>query len=182
LFFIQNTTKISLGQRALFSTTFVPWRRNTPVSRIEEHDPSTYKTLAFYQFHPIQMDLNVFRDKLLTDLGELGVVGRIYIAKEGMNAQIACPEENLTQLKQYHHAVLKPLFDNRLMEFNIGTEHGMRSFRALHVRIRKQVNWKHEKKILRCVTLQRLARCRWPGPSILRFKQDCFSFNAPGMA
>lgn len=150
LFFIRNTPKQSLylaRQQALFSTSFVTFRR-FPVSKIDHYDPATYKTLAFYQFYPLnkKMDLEEFRTKLLNDLGELGVVGRIYIANEGINAQIACPEETLTQLQQYHHTVLKPLFDNRLMEFNVGTEHGIRSFRALHVRIRKQVKKKKEEK------------------------------------
>ncbi|KAI7900851.1 uncharacterized protein BX663DRAFT_488156 [Cokeromyces recurvatus] len=114
--------------------------RYFPVSKIENYDPSTYKTLAFYKFYPLpQTQLEALREKLLADFGELGIVGRIYIAKEGINAQISCPEECLPKLREYHKNYLTPLFGGDLMDLNIGTEHGRRAFRSLHVRIRKQI-------------------------------------------
>jgi UPF0176 protein len=123
-----------------FSTTSALERGFQPVSKIEDYDSSTYKTLAFYKFHQFtKPELDELRTQLLTDFGELGIVGRIYISTEGLNAQIACPEECLGKLQAYHDAVLKPMFGDNLMDLNIGTEHGKRSFRALHVRIRKQV-------------------------------------------
>lgn len=123
-----------------FSTTSALERGFQPVSKIENYDSSTYKTLAFYRFHQFtKPELEELRIQLLTDFGELGIVGRIYISTEGLNAQIACPEGCLGKLQAYHDAVLKPMFGGNLMDLNIGTEHGKRSFRALHVRIRKQV-------------------------------------------
>lgn len=123
-----------------FSTTKPVERGLQQLSKIENYDSSTYKTLAFYKFHKFtKPELEAFRTQLLTDLGELGIVGRIYISAEGVNAQIACPEECLEKLQAYRTNVLNPMFDGNLMELNIGTEHGKRSFRALHVRIRKQV-------------------------------------------
>lgn len=125
---------------ACFSTTSA-LERNFPVSKIENYDSSTYKTLAFYKFYPLtKPELEALKEKLLADFGELGIVGRIYISTEGINAQIACPEECLPKLQAYHDEYLKPMFDGDLMDLNIGTEHGKRSFRALHVRIRKQVH------------------------------------------
>lgn len=130
----------SLQQVNAFSTTSA-LERNFPVSKIENYDSSTYKTLAFYKFYPLtKPELEALKEKLLADFGELGIVGRIYISTEGINAQIACPEECLPKLQAYHDEYLKPMFDGDLMDLNIGTEHGKRSFRALHVRIRKQVN------------------------------------------
>lgn len=121
-----------------FSTTTPVMRGKQFLSKIENYDSSTYKTLAFYKFHEFtKPELDALRTQLLTDLGELGIVGRIYISKEGLNAQIACPEECLGKLQEYHANVLKPIFNGNLMDLNIGTEHGKRSFRALHVRIRK---------------------------------------------
>lgn len=123
-----------------FSTTTPVMRGKQFLSKIENYDSSTYKTLAFYKFHEFtKPELDALRTQLLTDLGELGIVGRIYISKEGLNAQIACPEECLGKLQEYHANVLKPIFNGNLMDLNIGTEHGKRSFRALHVRIRKAV-------------------------------------------
>lgn len=121
-------------------STCTPVLRNQPVSKIENYDPTTYKTLAFYKFHDFtQSQLEELREKLLIDLGELGIVGRIYISKEGINAQMACPEECLPKLQEYVEKSIKPLVGGDLMDLNLGTEHGKRSFRALHVRIRKQV-------------------------------------------
>lgn len=132
----------ALQQANAFSTTSA-LERNFPVSKIENYDSSTYKTLAFYKFHPLtKPELEALKEKLLADFGELGIVGRIYISTEGINAQIACPEECLPKLQAYHDEYLKPMFDGDLMDLNIGTEHGKRSFRALHVRIRKQVHIK----------------------------------------
>ncbi|KAI7890834.1 Rhodanese-like domain-containing protein [Mucor mucedo] len=123
-----------------FSTSKPVERGIQQLSKIENYDSSTYKTLAFYKFHKFtKPELEAFRTQLLTDLGEFGIVGRIYISTEGVNAQIACPEECLEKLEEYRKNVLNPMFDNNLMELNIGTEHGKRSFRALHVRIRKQL-------------------------------------------
>ncbi|KAI8094277.1 hypothetical protein BDF21DRAFT_458695 [Thamnidium elegans] len=123
-----------------FSTTKPVERGLQYLSKIENYDSSTYKTLAFYKFHTFtKAELEEFRIQLLTDLGEMGIVGRIYISTEGVNAQIACPEECLPRLQEYHAKVLKPMFNDNLMDLNIGTEHGLRSFRALHVRIRKQL-------------------------------------------
>ncbi|KAI9481179.1 MAG: hypothetical protein EXX96DRAFT_481969 [Benjaminiella poitrasii] len=114
--------------------------RNFPVTKIENYDPKTYKTLAFYKFFPLsQSQLEALRNKLFTDFGELGIVGRIYISKEGINAQISCPEECLSKLREYHKNYLTPYFGGDLMDLNIGTEHGRRSFRTLHIRIRKQL-------------------------------------------
>lgn len=123
-----------------FSTATPVMRGKQYLSKIESYHSSTYKTLAFYKFHEFtKPELDALRIQLLTDLGELGIVGRIYISKEGLNAQIACPEECLSKLQEYHANVLKPMFNGNLMNLNIGTEHGKRSFRALHVRIRKAV-------------------------------------------
>ena len=36
-----------------------------------------------------------------TKLSELNILGRIYIAKEGINAQISIPEHNLIKFKKF---------------------------------------------------------------------------------
>lgn len=150
-----------------FSTTKPVERGLQYLSKIENYDSSTYKTLAFYKFHTFtKAELEEFRIQLLTDLGEMGIVGRIYISAEGVNAQIACPEECLPRLQEYHAKVLKPMFNDNLMDLNIGTEHGLRSFRALHVRIRKQVSFFFTSLFFVLFLTRRLyitcvAYCRW---------------------
>ncbi len=47
-------------------------------------------TISFYKYFPIN-ELDAFRTNLLTGLEKLKVLGRIYIAQEGINAQISVP-------------------------------------------------------------------------------------------
>ncbi|KAF7724380.1 hypothetical protein EC973_001105 [Apophysomyces ossiformis] len=120
----------------------IPWivRMSSTSSMPRSLPSSSYKTLAFYKFHPLPEDqLPVLRERILADLSQWQIVGRIYISKEGFNAQLSCPEHNLEQLAAYCEKTLKPLLGGSLMDFNFGTEHGKRAFRALHVRIRKQL-------------------------------------------
>lgn len=105
---------------------------------VSTQTPEQYRTLSFYKFHPIDPNsLSILRETLLKDLQSMGIVGRVYIAAEGINAQMSCPKQQLDKLSQYLQSNLKPIF-GELMDLNLGTEHS-RSFRALHVRIRKQL-------------------------------------------
>jgi UPF0176 protein len=51
-------------------------------------------TLSFYRY-VILDDPQSFRDDLFMELDNLGCLGRIYIAREGINAQMSVPEHNL---------------------------------------------------------------------------------------
>ncbi|CAO3591593.1 unnamed protein product [Absidia cylindrospora] len=99
------------------------------------------KTTSFiYKFHPLPASsLDQLRTTLLTDLGALGIVGRIYISTEGLNAQLSCPEQALTSLRDYCTRSMAPLLGGELMDLNFGTQGDTPAFRALHVRIRKQL-------------------------------------------
>ena len=57
-------------------------------------DKRPYTTISFYRYHPIENPA-LFRDSLYVSLKEIEVVGRIYVAEEGINAQIALPSENV---------------------------------------------------------------------------------------
>lgn len=74
-------------------------------------------TISFYQYFFIE-DPVVFRDELYKGLHALNVFGRIYIAHEGINAQISVPEENLEAFKNYLYS-FEPLHQIRL---NIAVE------------------------------------------------------------
>ncbi|KAI9019559.1 Rhodanese-like domain-containing protein [Phycomyces nitens] len=102
--------------------------------------PSTFKTLSFYRFHTLpKEELGPWREQLLDDLKQWHIVGRIYLSTEGINAQLSCPEKYIDALRAYCSTVIKPKLGDTLMDINMGTEHGQRAFRALHVRIRKQL-------------------------------------------
>ena len=55
-------------------------------------------TLSFYKY--VKLDnLIELRDTLYSDWNKLNILGRIYIAEEGINAQISIPEYNLQHFK-----------------------------------------------------------------------------------
>jgi len=49
-----------------------------------------FVTLSFYKYHKI-LNVPLFRDHLYTEWEKMGVLGRIYVASEGINAQLAVP-------------------------------------------------------------------------------------------
>ncbi|MFI5171413.1 MAG: rhodanese-related sulfurtransferase [Chitinophagales bacterium] len=57
-------------------------------------------TLSFYKYFQIP-EPKQFRDELFIRLSELKVFGRIYIAHEGINAQVSVPENNFTAFENY---------------------------------------------------------------------------------
>ena len=50
-------------------------------------------TVSFYKYVIIK-DPSALRKKLFINWNDLKVKGRIYIAKEGINAQLSCPKPN----------------------------------------------------------------------------------------
>ena len=74
------------------------------LKRILDDEPFERVTLSFYKYTPIG-NLNIFRDKLYSDLTKLSVLGRIYIADEGINAQISVPEDNKKLLYDYINSI-----------------------------------------------------------------------------
>lgn len=59
-------------------------------------DTTIRKTLSFYKYVNIT-NPGEFRDYLYKTWNELGCLGRIYVAQEGINAQMSVPESNWTQ-------------------------------------------------------------------------------------
>ena len=56
-------------------------------------------TLSFYKYVKLT-NLIYLRNLLYTDWKNLGVLGRIYIAEEGINAQVSIPENKLKKFRQ----------------------------------------------------------------------------------
>ena len=92
------------------------------------------KTISFYQYFPIA-DPKQFRDILYKNLVELKVFGRIYIAHEGINAQISVPESNFNSLREYLNSI-EPLQDVRL---NIAVDDDGKSFWVLKIKVREKI-------------------------------------------
>ncbi len=72
---------------------------------------------------------------LYRELKQLGVLGRIYVANEGINAQISAPTANLDALRAYLYTI-EPLNGLRL---NIAVDDDGKSFFVLDIKVRKKI-------------------------------------------
>ena len=59
-------------------------------------EPFNRITASFYVYYPIE-NPQAFRDQLFINWNKLNILGRIYIATEGINAQFSVPEQNWNQ-------------------------------------------------------------------------------------
>ncbi|MGB2994955.1 MAG: rhodanese-related sulfurtransferase [Ferruginibacter sp.] len=91
-------------------------------------------TISFYQYFFIE-DTQQFRDDMYKVLAALNVFGRIYIAHEGINAQVSFPQSNLEGFKNYLYSI-GPLKDLRL---NIAVDDDGKSFWVLKVKVRNKI-------------------------------------------
>ncbi len=66
-------------------------------------DPRERTTVSFYRYVRIS-DPAAFRERLLAGWGNLDCLGRIYVAKEGINAQMNVPTENWEQFDRWTQA------------------------------------------------------------------------------
>ena len=60
-------------------------------------------TVSFYKYTTLT-DLEQLRDTLYKDWSKLKILGRIYVAKEGINAQLSIPDYNIDVFKEYLNA------------------------------------------------------------------------------
>ena len=98
----------------------------------QENFPRT--TISFYQYFTIQDPL-AFRDELYKGLNHLQVFGRIYIASEGINAQISVPTHLFEDFKTYLYSI-KALDGVRL---NIAVNDNGKSFWVLRIKQRSKI-------------------------------------------
>ena len=98
----------------------------------EETEPRT--TISFYKYFPIQ-NPQEFRDYLYKHLYNLKVFGRIYVAHEGINAQISVPQSNFEAFKSFLYSI-NELNNVRL---NIAVDDDGKSFWVLSVKVRDKI-------------------------------------------
>src|SRR5688572_25523108 len=92
------------------------------------------KTISFYKYFHVN-EPQKFRDKLYLDLSAFNVFGRIYIAHEGINAQISVPEssyDSFTNFIDSHEG----LHGTRL---NIAVDDDGKSFWVLKIKVRDKI-------------------------------------------
>ena len=97
-------------------------------------EPFKRKTCSFYRYIKIA-DTQSMRDILYREWTELNVLGRVYLAKEGINAQISIPEPN------WDNFIIKLDNHTEFFEMDVKTalmENGI-SFLKLIVRIKNKI-------------------------------------------
>lgn len=99
-----------------------------------QHSSEERVTLSFYKYVTLE-NPQQFRDQLYLTLAEIGVLGRVYVAAEGVNAQISVPahrfDEFKTALNQW------PFFQG--MRLNIAVEDDGKSFFTLTIKVRHKI-------------------------------------------
>jgi len=98
----------------------------------QENFPRT--TISFYQYFAIQ-DAAAFRDELYKGLNELQVFGRIYVASEGINAQISVPTHLFENFKSYLYEI--PGLEG--VRLNIAVNDNGKSFWVLRIKNRSKI-------------------------------------------
>ena len=98
----------------------------------EENFPRT--TISFYQYFSIQ-DPQAFRDELYRAFNAMKVFGRIYVATEGINAQISVPTHTFEVFKDFLYSY-KYLNGIRL---NIAVNDNGKSFWVLKIKVRDKI-------------------------------------------
>lgn len=91
-------------------------------------------TISFYKYFHIP-DPQQFRDDLYRELSSLNVFGRIYVAHEGINAQISVPESNFGRFRNFIY-MHESLNNTRL---NIAVDDDGKSFWVLKIKVREKI-------------------------------------------
>jgi UPF0176 protein len=91
-------------------------------------------TISFYHYFPVK-EPQQFRDELYKTLDTLKVFGRIYVAHEGINAQVSVPEGNFEAFKNHLYSI-EALNGLRL---NIAVDDDGKSFWVLKIKVRDKV-------------------------------------------
>ena len=91
-------------------------------------------TLDFYQYAHLG-NLQLFRDHLFLSWNALEVLGRIYVAKEGINAQLSVPAPHFEAFKKH----LDSIDFLQGIRLNIAIEQDLKSFLKLTIKVREKI-------------------------------------------
>ena len=103
-------------------------------ARIIDENSQERITLSFYKYFKLG-NPNLFRDHLFIVWSKLDVMGRIYVAKEGINAQLSIPTENYNKFKES----LKSLTPLNEIRINLAIEQYSKSFLKLTIKVREKI-------------------------------------------
>jgi UPF0176 protein len=123
------TTWLFLSMHPLRNTLSEPQARAKLAAETFER-----QTLSFYRYVDIA-NPQALRDQLFEAWNALGVLGRVYLATEGINAQISVPKPNLEAFRAHLNAL--PEFSE--VPFKLALEESAESFWKLIIKVRPQI-------------------------------------------
>lgn len=102
----------------------------------EQLQNETFKrrTISFYKYFEIE-NPQEFRDELFRKWTEFNCFGRIYVAREGINAQMSVPEHHLVSFLAYLYSI--PALDQLPIKYAI--EDDGKSFYKLTIKVRPKI-------------------------------------------
>ena len=90
--------------------------------------------MSFYTYASVE-NPRAFRDELYKNCSLLNVFGRIYVAHEGINAQVSVPAKCLENFKEYLFSI--PILNN--VRLNTAVDDDGKSFWVLKIKVRDKI-------------------------------------------
>ena len=90
--------------------------------------------LSFYRYTEIK-NVELFRDFLFINLNKLDVFGRVYVSKEGINAQISVLKKKYGELSFF----LRNISFLKKTKLNLAIEHNYKSFFKLTIKVKNKI-------------------------------------------
>ena len=90
--------------------------------------------LSFYKYFKIK-NLSIFRNYLFSSWSKIRVLGRIYVAAEGINAQLSLPKEKLS----FFISELDQIYPLKGIRLNFAIRNSAKSFLKLKIKVRKKI-------------------------------------------
>ena len=91
-------------------------------------------TLSFYKYASIK-NPSKLRDDLFIFWNSIDVLGRIYIANEGINAQLSLPKKNLNTFSNH----LMKIYFLKDLRINVALQHNLKSFLKLKIKVKNKI-------------------------------------------
>jgi len=99
-----------------------------------KEDPTPRTTISFYQYYQLK-NPHIFRDHLYAAFQDIGILGRIYVAFEGINAQISVPDHQMENFK----CILESITFLKGVRLNFAIEDDGISFFKLAIKVRNKI-------------------------------------------
>ncbi|EOQ88303.1 rhodanese-like protein [Leptospira yanagawae serovar Saopaulo str. Sao Paulo = ATCC 700523] len=112
---------------------FNRYDKDTLIKKVNA-DKRERRVISFYRYVKIDDPIE-FRNRLYDTFDDLGILGRIYLANEGINAQFSIPVENYESLRNFVDTIpeLKGIY------FNDAVEDKKESFIKLAIKVRRKI-------------------------------------------